>query len=132
MIKVLLITAPRDGEVTEFISPNILSYDMLHYPPLGLLAIAAEVDPRHELKVLDTVTKNMTIQESINYNFQTKSKNTNPNPLHTIKKRINVVKNFFIIYFQDFQMFDKTYSLNNDSKVENVRMSSFRLKQNNH
>lgn len=67
MMKVLLITAPRDGEVTEFISPNILSYDMLHYPPLGLLAIAAEVDPRHELKVLDTVTKNMTIQESINY-----------------------------------------------------------------
>ena len=67
MMKVLLITAPREGEVTEFISPNILSYDMLHYPPLGLLAIAAEVDPRHELKVLDTVTKNMTIQESINY-----------------------------------------------------------------
>ena len=66
-MKVLLITAPREGEVTEFISPNILSYDMLHYPPLGLLAIAAEVDPRHELKVLDTVTKNMTIQESINY-----------------------------------------------------------------
>ena len=67
MMKILLITAPREGEVTEFISPNILSYDMLHYPPLGLLAIAAEVDPRHELKVLDTVTKNMTIQESINY-----------------------------------------------------------------
>ena len=66
-MKILWITAPREGEVTEFSAPNIVSYDMFHYPPLGLLAIAAEVDPRHELKVLDTVTKDMTLQESVNY-----------------------------------------------------------------
>ena len=66
-MKILLITAPREGEVTEFSAPNIVSYDMFNYTPLGLLAIAAEVDPRHKLKVLDTVTKDMTLQESVNY-----------------------------------------------------------------
>ena len=60
-MKILLINAPREGEVAEFASPNFLSNDFFHMPPLGLLAIAAEVNPLHDLKVFDPVTKNMSI-----------------------------------------------------------------------
>lgn len=66
-MKILLINAPREGEVAEYSAPEYLSYDFANYPPMGLLAIAADVDARHNLKVVDTVTKNMTIDDVIGY-----------------------------------------------------------------
>ena len=66
-MKILLINAPREGEVAEFTAPNFLGNDFFHMPPLGLLAIAAEVNPLHDLKVFDPVTKNMSIQDVVRY-----------------------------------------------------------------
>lgn len=66
-MKILLINLPRDGEVRDVATPDYLLYDFMNYPPLGLLAIAAGVDPRHELTVLDTMTRNMDIGETVRY-----------------------------------------------------------------
>jgi len=66
-MKILLITAPKEGEVVEGTTPGYLLYDFANYPPLGLLSIAPAVDPRHELEVLDTVTKNMSIADTVEY-----------------------------------------------------------------
>lgn len=66
-MKILLINLPRDGEVRDVATPDYLLYDFMNYPPLGLLAIAAGVDQRHELSVLDTVTSNMDIGETVRY-----------------------------------------------------------------
>ena len=66
-MKILLINAPREGEVAVFSGPNFLGNDFFHMPPLGLLAIAAEVNPLHDLKVFDPVTKNMPIQDVVRY-----------------------------------------------------------------
>ena len=71
-MKILLMNVPREGEVTEFSTPEYLSDSFFRYPPLGLLAIAAEVDPRHEIKILDTEIKNLSLDETIQeiVNFQ--------------------------------------------------------------
>ena len=72
MVKILLLSPPREGEVSEYSSTDYTTYDFFNYPPLGLLAIAAEVDSRHAIKVLDAVTKNMSIDDVVeeikNYN----------------------------------------------------------------
>ncbi len=72
MVKILLLSPPREGEVSEYSSTDYTTYDFFNYPPLGLLAIAAEVDSRHAIKVLDPVTKNMSIDDVVeeikNYN----------------------------------------------------------------
>ena len=64
-MKVLLLLPPKEGEVAEFVGAEYMTYDFYNYPPLGLLAIAAEVDPKHTLKVIDTVTKNLSLDDVI-------------------------------------------------------------------
>lgn len=66
-MKILLVSTPKEGECVEGTTPAYLLYDFSNYPPLGILAIAAEVDPRHEVAVLDAVTKNMSIAETVEY-----------------------------------------------------------------
>lgn len=66
-MNILLINLPRDGEVVTNLTPEYLLHDFMNYPPLGLLAIAAGVHPRHNLQVLDTVNNEMTIEDIINY-----------------------------------------------------------------
>ena len=60
-MKILLLLPPSEGEVTEFNAANYIISDFAHYPPLGLLAIATGIDPKHTVKVLDSVTKKMSI-----------------------------------------------------------------------
>ena len=66
-MKILLITTPKEGECVEGTTPAYLLYDFSNYPPLGLLALAANVDPRHDLQVLDTVTKNMSTADTVEH-----------------------------------------------------------------
>ena len=66
-MKILLVNLPKDGEVKDTTTPDYLLYDFMSYPPLGLLAIAADVNPRHNLQVLDAVAKNMTIKTTVDY-----------------------------------------------------------------
>ena len=64
-MKILLVTVPKEGSCVEGASPTYLLHDFANYPPLGLLAIAAEVDPRHELKVIDAVGKNYSLDRVV-------------------------------------------------------------------
>ena len=58
------------------------------------------------------------IQESINFIFQTISKNMNPNPLHTIKKRINNIElNLFRIQRISKNNFSNDLGLNSDKTL---------------
>ena len=66
-MKILLINLPRDGETQDHTTRDYLLTDFAAYPPLGLLAIAADVDPRHSLQVVDTVVKNWTIDDTVRY-----------------------------------------------------------------
>jgi radical SAM superfamily enzyme YgiQ (UPF0313 family) len=66
-MKILLINLPREGEVKDVATPDYLLYDFMNYPPLGLLAIASEVDPKHSLQILDIPTKNMNMEEVVEY-----------------------------------------------------------------
>src|SRR4030042_6743122 len=65
-MRILLINLPRESEIQDIITPAYLA-DFMKYPPLGLLAIAAEIDPRHSVKVLDTIAKGMSIQDTVRY-----------------------------------------------------------------
>ena len=60
-MKILLVYPPKEGEVPESLQPSYVSYDFSNFPPMGILAIAANVDPRHDLKVLDCLTRKMSI-----------------------------------------------------------------------
>ena len=61
-MKILLINLPREGEVRDVATPDYLLYDFMNYPPLGLLAIAAGVDRRHSLEVVDVVARGLSIE----------------------------------------------------------------------
>jgi anaerobic magnesium-protoporphyrin IX monomethyl ester cyclase len=63
-MKILLAISPSEGEVTTFSAPEFLK-DFSVYPPLGLLAIATNVDPKHEIKILDCDAKNYGIQDVV-------------------------------------------------------------------
>ena len=70
-MRILLINLPKEGETKDFTTPEYLLTDFSYYPPLGLLAIAAGVDKsKHELKVLDTAVKGMTIKDTVKYILQ--------------------------------------------------------------
>ncbi len=66
-MKILLVNTPKEAEVVEGTTPGYLLYDFANYPPLGLLSIAAGVDSRHDIKVLDAVTKGMGIADTVEY-----------------------------------------------------------------
>lgn len=66
-MRILLITLPKEEEVVESNTPDYLLYDFANYPPSALMAIAADVNPRHSIKILDSATKNMSIKEVVDY-----------------------------------------------------------------
>jgi anaerobic magnesium-protoporphyrin IX monomethyl ester cyclase len=66
-MKILLVYPPREGEVRELITAEFVNYDFFNFPPMGILAIAANVHPRHDLKVLDCLTRKMSIDDTVNY-----------------------------------------------------------------
>ena len=66
-MKILLVYPPKEGEVRELITAEFVQYDFYNYPPMGLLAIAANVDPRHSLKVLDCCTEKLSIDDTVDF-----------------------------------------------------------------
>jgi len=66
-MKILLMNLPRESETKDYTTPNYLLEDFAAYPPLGLLAIAADVNPKHSIKVLDVIVKNMSIEDTVRY-----------------------------------------------------------------
>lgn len=70
-MKILLINLPNHSETKDYTCPNYF-FDLMRYPPLGLLAIATGVDPKHQLEILDTALKKLSFDEIVEYVNQTK------------------------------------------------------------
>ena len=66
-MKILLMNLPRESQTKDYTTPAYLLEDFVTYPPLGLLAIAADVNPKHSIKVLDVIAKNMSIEDTVRY-----------------------------------------------------------------
>jgi len=66
-MNILLLNLPEDGQTVDNFTPEYLLHDFMHYPPLGLLAISADVDRRHNVEVLDSVAKKKSIDECVTY-----------------------------------------------------------------
>jgi radical SAM superfamily enzyme YgiQ (UPF0313 family) len=71
-MKILLINLPKFFEAKDFTTPDYFVDNFMKYPPLGLLAIAAGIDKRHSLKILDTVEREMSLQRIIDYIIESK------------------------------------------------------------
>ena len=66
-MKILLINLPRVFETSDFTTPDYFLHDFVRYPPLGLMAVAADISPKHNLEILDTAVKDMSLEQIIDY-----------------------------------------------------------------
>lgn len=66
-MRIILTNLPRESEVKDYTTREYLLTDYSRYPPLGLLAIAAGVNPKHSIKVLDVVVNGMSIDDTVQY-----------------------------------------------------------------
>lgn len=66
-MKILLTNLPTQFQVADDYTPRYVIDKFSAYPPLGLLYIAAGVDQRHNLEVLDAIIANFTIDQTIEY-----------------------------------------------------------------
>ncbi|MDO8555276.1 MAG: radical SAM protein [bacterium] len=66
-MKILLINLPRAFETEDFTTPDYFLHDFVKYPPLGLMAIAADVSLKHSIEVLDTAVKDMSLEKVVEY-----------------------------------------------------------------
>jgi anaerobic magnesium-protoporphyrin IX monomethyl ester cyclase len=66
-MRILLANLPREAEIKDYTTREYLLTDYTRYPPLGLLAIAANVNPKHSIKVLDVLVSNMSIEDVVQY-----------------------------------------------------------------
>jgi radical SAM superfamily enzyme YgiQ (UPF0313 family) len=63
-MRILLISLPAEGKTQDFTTPDYIFADFMRYPPMGLLAIATGLDPRHTVKVIDFASTKTTIEEA--------------------------------------------------------------------
>ena len=67
-MKILLINLPREGEAVDYTTSDYLLTDFSKYPPLGLMAIATDIDRRrHTVKLHDANIKGLSIRETIDF-----------------------------------------------------------------
>lgn len=52
-MKIILTISPREGESVLNYNPQYVLDDFIKYPPLGLLSIVRNIDPRHEVIIYD-------------------------------------------------------------------------------
>ncbi|MBU2534897.1 MAG: B12-binding domain-containing radical SAM protein [Chloroflexi bacterium] len=65
-MNILLTNIPQEFETKEYTTPDyIKSFE--RYPPLGLMAIAADVDSMHTIKILDVSVPALSVEETIEY-----------------------------------------------------------------
>lgn len=58
------MTLPREGESLDYTTRDYLLTDFSKYPPLGLMAIATQVDRRHEISIYDPGVQAHTIEDA--------------------------------------------------------------------
>ncbi|MBF0186368.1 MAG: radical SAM protein [Magnetococcales bacterium] len=64
-MRVLLITLPNEGEPRDYTTPEHFSVGRLRYIPLGVLAVASGIDPQHEVRILDSASMGLSIDETL-------------------------------------------------------------------
>lgn len=65
-MKILLTNLPQEHETKEYTTPDyIKSFE--RYPPLGLMAVAAKIDSRHTVEILDVSIPNYSIEDTIEH-----------------------------------------------------------------
>jgi len=52
-LKIILTTSPKEGETVLNCNPKYVLNDFIKYPPLSLLSIVRNVDPKHEIILYD-------------------------------------------------------------------------------
>ena len=65
-MNILLTNLPQEFETKEYTTPDYIKH-FERYPPLGLMAIAADVAPRHTIKILDVSVPGFSVEETIQY-----------------------------------------------------------------
>lgn len=62
-MNIVLVALPGCGETNDFTTPAFYAENLVRYPPLGLLAIAAGVDRRHQVTVVDAALSTVPLPE---------------------------------------------------------------------
>ena len=65
-MKIILTISPREGESVLNYNPQYVLDDFIKYPPLGLLSIVRNINPKHEIIIYDAHdTRYETLLENI-------------------------------------------------------------------
>ena len=64
MPKILLVTLPREGEVTDRITHKFFKNQVVKYLPLGVLSLAANLK-KWDTKILDAASRGLTVKQTI-------------------------------------------------------------------
>lgn len=63
--KIVLSTTPTEGEFVNWTTPKHFAPKAVRYMPLGILSLASNIDPRHEVVLLDPSSEGWTIDETL-------------------------------------------------------------------
>lgn len=66
-MKILLTNLPSESQVADNYTPKYIIDEFSTYPPLGLLYVAAGVPREHELEVLDTAARKLSVAETVDF-----------------------------------------------------------------
>ncbi|MBF0383322.1 MAG: radical SAM protein [Magnetococcales bacterium] len=64
-MRIMLMTLPSEGEPRDYTTPAHYSVGKLRYIPLGILAVASGIDRKHEVRIFDSASFNLGIDEAI-------------------------------------------------------------------
>lgn len=64
-MKIVLSTLPREGEFVNWQTNKKLIPQDLRYMPLGILSLASNLPPEHEVVLLDAASRNWSIDETV-------------------------------------------------------------------
>ena len=64
-MRIVLCNLPAPGRTQNTDTPDYVAHDFSVYPPLGLLYISANIDRRHPIKLIDTNSRRLNIQETV-------------------------------------------------------------------
>ncbi|MBF0357353.1 MAG: radical SAM protein [Magnetococcales bacterium] len=64
-MRIMLMTLPSEGEPRDYTTPAHFSVGKLRYIPLGILAVASGIDKKHEVRIFDSSSFNLSIDQAI-------------------------------------------------------------------
>lgn len=64
-MKIMLITLPKEGQIVDYTTPSFFTSSPVRYMPFGILAVAAGISSRHDVKILDSDSSDFSIDETV-------------------------------------------------------------------